>query len=171
MSHIQYAKVIAGPKFKVFDYLTHPQNLESQLKGVIAVSWQNTGVDVQVGSEFLFMMSRFGIEQPIRFVVDKLVVGNSLTYRQVNGVFSRFTHTIRCEEHGQGETLVTDLIDYEVPFGLVGRLANDFFVHKDLKHLLSHRLEIVNNKFLNESTVISDDLTAGNGDSGKNKAV
>jgi ligand-binding SRPBCC domain-containing protein len=148
LAHVQYAKVIPSTKFTVYDYLTSPQNLAEQLADLIEVKWQNPGVDVKAGSEFLFLMSRFGIEQPIRFVVDRLVAGNSLTYRQVSGVYTKFTHTMKFEDHGNNETLVTDLIEYEVPFGIFGRLADDFFIRDDLKKILETRLNKAYEKFL-----------------------
>jgi ligand-binding SRPBCC domain-containing protein len=147
LAHIQCAKVIAGLKFDVYNYLTNPANLAEQLQGQIEVKLQNPGVEVKQGSEFLFLMSRFGVEQPIRFVVDRLVIGNQFTYRQVNGVYARFVHTMRFEEHGQNETLVTDLVDYEMPFGILGRIADDFFVRSDLKRILEQRLEKTAEKF------------------------
>lgn len=150
MAHIQSAKVIPGSKFEVYEYLTSPENLAEQLRGLIEVKWQNPGVEIKPGCEFLFLMSRFGIEQPIRFVVDRMVLGHSLTYRQVSGVYARFVHTMKFEDHGQNETLVTDLVDYEVPFGLFGRLADDFFIRRDLKKLLEARLEVARKKFLSQ---------------------
>ncbi len=147
MAHVQCAKVISASKFTVFDYLTSPGHLAEQLSGIIDVKWQNPGVDVKPGSEFLFTMSRFGIEQPIRFVVDRMVHGNSLTYRQVSGVYAKFTHTMKFEDHGNGETLVTDLLDYEVPFGLIGKLADDFFIKNDLLKILEARLNRTYERF------------------------
>jgi ligand-binding SRPBCC domain-containing protein len=165
LSHLQCAKVISGTKFKVFDYLVSPANLAEQLAEHIDVKLQNPGVEVAAGSEFLFLMTRFGIEQPIRFVVDRMVIGNSLTYRQVSGVYAQFVHTMKFEEHGQNETLVTDLLEYEIPFGLFGRLADDFFIRSDLKKLLEARLEVTKQKFENEldkEPVTTNDSAATN---------
>ncbi|OFZ12411.1 MAG: hypothetical protein A2Z20_06595 [Bdellovibrionales bacterium RBG_16_40_8] len=160
MAHLQCAKIIPGSKFKVFDYLTSPANLTEQLSGHIAVKWQNPGVELKPGSEFLFLMSRFGIEQPIRFVVDRMILGNSITYRQVSGVYARFTLTTKFEEHGQNETLVTDLLDYEIPFGIVGRIADDFFIRSDLKKIFEVRLNRTQEKF---ALQITDEKGVNNG--------
>ncbi len=152
MSHLQCAKVIPTSKFEAFNYLASPQTLPEQLKGQIDVKWQNPGVELKVGSEFLFTMSRFGIEQPVRFIVDRMTIGHSLTYRQVSGMYARFVHTIKFEERTPHETLVTDIIDYEVPFGIIGRLADDFFVRSDLKKLLSHRLDLAVQRFQSQQS-------------------
>ncbi|MCB0351757.1 MAG: hypothetical protein KDD38_11275 [Bdellovibrionales bacterium] len=163
MAHVQCAKIICGSKFKVYDYLTSPANLAEQLAGHIDVKWQNPGVELAPESEFLFLMTRFGIEQPIRFVVDRMVHGNSLTYRQVSGVYARFVHTMKFEEHGQNETLVTDFLEYEIPFGLIGRLADDFFIRSDLIKLLEARLEVARLKFDKENLTSTTGAAKNNG--------
>jgi ligand-binding SRPBCC domain-containing protein len=131
--------------------MTSPSHLAEQLKKHLEVKWQNPGAPIAPESEFLFLMTRFGIEQPVRFVVDRLVLGNSFTYRQVSGLFEYFVHTIKFEEHGQGDTLVTDIVEYENPFGLLGRIADDVFVRKDLKRILEDRLEAIYEKFKKEN--------------------
>ncbi len=152
MAHLQIAKIVPGTKFKVYDYLTSPQNLPELLKGSIEAKWQNPGVEVQPGSEFLFLMTRFGVEQPVRLVIDRLVTGISLTYHQQSGVYSQFVHTMKFEEHGLNETLVTDFVEYELPFGILGRLADDFFVKADLKSILSVRLDRAAEYFESQGT-------------------
>ncbi len=141
MAHLQCAGVVPGPRFDVYDYMTSPANLAEQLKGHVEVIWQNPGIDLKTGSEFVFSMSRFGVEQPIRFAVDRMILGSQFTYRQISGVYARFIHTMKFEEQNPNETLVTDWVDYDMPFGLFGRLADDFFVHKDLRKLLEVRFD------------------------------
>lgn len=152
LAHLQLAKIIPGPRFAVFEYLTSPENLKSLLHGMIAVEWQNSGVTLQPGSEFLFVMKRFGIEQPIRFVIDKMVLGHSLTYRQQSGVYSRLVHTMKFDERDTNETLVTDLVEYELPFGILGRICDDIYVKHDFSKMLEWRLNRARDHFLNLSS-------------------
>jgi ligand-binding SRPBCC domain-containing protein len=141
LAHLQCAKLVPGTKYEVYRYFTSPEHLADQLSGLIKVTWQNPGVEIKPGSEFLFLMSRYGVEQPIRFVVDRLVTGNSFAYRQVSGVYARWIHTMKFEEHGPNQTLVTDIVEYEIPFGILGRIADDFFIRHDLKNILEHRMD------------------------------
>jgi len=151
MSHVQCQKVISAPRSEVFRLLTDPAEAVAQLNSIFHVTWQNPGIPVKVQSEFLFMMRRFGVEQPVRIRVDKLVTGNSISYSQVEGFFSSWNHTIRFEDHGQNETLVTDLVDYEMPFGLFGRVIDDFWWRSDLLKILESRLAFVE-KQLNQAS-------------------
>ena len=163
MAHLQCAAVIPGPRFDVYDYMTSPANLAEQLKEHIEVSWQNPGIELKSGSEFLFLMSRFGVEQPIRFVVDRMILGSQFTYRQVSGVYARFIHTMKFEEQSPNETLVTDWVDYDVPFGLFGRLVDDFFVRKDLRKLLEIRFERTREIYLARAEKNNNEPTTAQG--------
>lgn len=151
MAHLQVQKVIPGSQFQVFEYLTSPAMLPEQLSPMIKVSWQNPGVELQQGAEFLFLMERYGVEQTVRYTVDKFVLGHSLTYRQVSGIFATWQHTMKFEDHGNGQTLVSDIVDYEMPFGLLGRLADDFYMHREVQKILEHRLEQAYEKLSNVS--------------------
>lgn len=124
--------------------------MTAQLEGMVDVTWQNTGVSLEKGCEFLFLMSRYGIEQPVRFKVEKLVTGISLTYSQVSGVFLSWRHTVKLEEQ-EGGTLVTDIVEYELPFGIFGKLVDDFMVRLDVKKMLEHRMKNVVEHFVNTS--------------------
>lgn len=139
MSHLQVAQLIPGPRFEVFDYLTDPKNLPHLLEPSIEVEVMTLDPELKRGAELQFMMTRFGLKQSIRFRIEDMVAGSRLTYRQTEGVFAAWTHTTRFEEHGEG-TLVTDLVDYHVPLGILGHLADDLVLKGDMRRLLEHRL-------------------------------
>jgi len=140
VAYIQIQQIISAKPFNVYQYLTAPQNLKDQLRGLIDVELMNPVVELQPGAEFLFRMKRYGVEQAIRFAVEKYVTGISFTYHQVNGLFASWRHTIKFEPKEPNSTLVTDLVEYEVPFGLVGRLLDDFIAQNEVKKILKHRL-------------------------------
>ena len=50
---------------------------------------------------------------------------------------------MKFEDHGEGYTLVTDLVDYTLPFGILGNLSDDLFVKSDMTRILRSRLERV----------------------------
>lgn len=140
MAHIQIQQIIQSKPFNVYQYLTQPQNLKEQMLGLIDVELLNSNVELQPGAEFLFRMKRYGIDQVIRFSVDKYVTGNSFSYTQVTGLFASWRHTMKFEAKEPTSTLVTDVVEYEMPFGLVGKIVDDFVAQKEVKKILKHRL-------------------------------
>jgi ligand-binding SRPBCC domain-containing protein len=141
MAHLQISQLIPAPRLEVFDYLTDPNNLPTLLKPSIDVKVVTPEIALKRGNEVHFMMSRFGLSQSIRFRIEDILRGSRLSYRQSEGVFASWNHTMKFDEHGENGTLVTDLVDYNVPMGLFGHLADDLLLKSDMSRLLSHRLQ------------------------------
>lgn len=143
MAHIQVSKVIQGPRKKVFEILTAPENISDLLRGDLYVELMNSVDHVAVGSELRLSMTRFGVKQQIRWRVDDYLVGKRIMYHQTEGFFKSWSHIVKFENHGEGYTLVTDLVDYSLPLGLLGNISDDLFVKSDMTKILEHRLRRV----------------------------
>ncbi|MBX3022273.1 MAG: SRPBCC family protein [Bdellovibrionales bacterium] len=141
MAHLQISQLIPATRFEVFDYLTDPSHLPFLMAPSIDVQVLSPEVDMKRGTEAHFNMTRLGMTQSIRFRIEDVLRGSRLTYRQVEGLFAAWTHTMKFDEHGEKETLVTDLVDYQVPLGLFGHLADDLLIKGDMRKLLAHRLQ------------------------------
>ena len=141
MAHLQISELIPASRMDVFDYLTDPSQLPTLLDPLIDVKVLTPDVPLKRGNEVHFMMSRYGLSQSIRFRIEDILRGSRLTYRQSEGVFASWTHTLKFEDHGDNGTLVTDLVDYRVPLGLFGHLADDLLLKRDMNRLLQKRLE------------------------------
>ncbi|HMN69573.1 MAG TPA: hypothetical protein PKC28_13615 [Bdellovibrionales bacterium] len=140
MAHLQLSQLLPASRMDAFEYLTDPNRLPFLLGPSIDVQVMNGDLPIKRGNEIHLMMTRFGFSQSIRFRIEDLLRGSRLTYRQTEGVFAAWTHTMKFEEHGEGLTLVTDLVDYQVPMGILGFLADDLLLKKDMSRLLSERL-------------------------------
>jgi ligand-binding SRPBCC domain-containing protein len=70
--------------------------------------------------------------------LDKIEAPVRVEVKQVLGVFNSWTLTQTLEDHG-GNTLLKDLIEYDMPLGLIGRLTDDLVVRRELKKLLEKR--------------------------------
>ncbi|MBX7232172.1 MAG: hypothetical protein K1X29_08825 [Bdellovibrionales bacterium] len=141
MSHLEISAVLSGSRTEVFDLLRSPNLLPELLKDHIEVEIVRGAEELKKGSEYEFLMTRFGLTQPVRIRVEDFIQGNRLTYKQVEGLFSNWTHTMKFEDHGDKQTLVIDYVDYDMPFGLVGHLADDLFIRKNMKNILETRLK------------------------------
>ena len=65
-----------------------------------------------------------------------------LIYSQESGWFRSWRHAITLAEHSDGvnpTTLVSDSIDYRLPLGMLGTLADDLFLKRDLQRILRRR--------------------------------
>jgi ligand-binding SRPBCC domain-containing protein len=57
---------------------------------------------------------------------------------QRKGPYRTWVHTHSFERHNGG-TAITDDIEYQLPFGLLGRIANTLVVQGDLKRIFGYR--------------------------------
>ncbi|MCB0361439.1 MAG: hypothetical protein KDD35_01875 [Bdellovibrionales bacterium] len=141
MAHLNCSIVIPAPVIDTYDFFTDPSGLPSLLKGKVDVDIENASADLQKGSEYCYIMTRAGISQYVRFRVEETSRGNFLTYRQIEGIFRKWVHTQKFSPHGSNQTLVTDTVDYELPFGLLGHLLDDIIFKRDLSEILQLRLQ------------------------------
>lgn len=148
MAHLQVSQVIPAPRFEVFDFLNDPSHLPALLKPAIDVEVFSPDVPLKRGSEFHFIMTRLGLSQSVRLRVEDVLRGSRLTYRQAEGLFAEWTHTIKFEDRDERSTLVTDLVDYRMPFGIFGTLADDLLLKRDLRKILENRLSLARDHFL-----------------------
>ena len=65
---------------------------------------------------------------------------------QSKGPFKSWKHTHQFIEKAHG-VLMTDTIEYELPFGKIGDLVNKPFVLKNLNELFEYRQSVCNNLF------------------------
>lgn len=144
---MQISRLIPASRLEAFDFLTDPNRLPDLLTPLIEVRVVTPEVPLKRGNEVHFLMSRFGFSQSVRFRVEDVLRGSRLSYRQSEGIFAAWNHTIKFDDHGENGTLVTDIVDYQVPMGLLGHLADDLLLKGDMSRLLSHRLDRARDHF------------------------
>lgn len=140
MAHFQITEIIPAPRQQVFDYLTDPKNLVYLLEPIIQVEVLSRDVPLKRGNEFHFNMTRYGLTQSVRLRIEDVLLGSRMSYRQSEGLFTSWVHTMKFDDHSDKSTLVTDLVDYQVPFGILGYLSDDLILKSDMTRLLAKRL-------------------------------
>ena len=62
---------------------------------------------------------------------------------QVRGPYALWHHTHTFEDRGDGTTLMTDVVRYEIPFGPLGELAHRLFVERDVQAIFTFRRDAI----------------------------
>lgn len=65
---------------------------------------------------------------------------------QLRGPYALWHHTHRFEPVPEG-TLMTDIVRYGLPWGLIGRLAHWLTVRRDLERIFAYRKEVIDELF------------------------
>ena len=94
---------------------------------------------LSVGCKVSMNLKKFGISAESEYEVIELSQ-NKLAYKQSLGIMRKWTHTMTLKEEN-GTVELTDDILYEVPYGLIGHLANDLFLRTEVPNMLYKRLK------------------------------
>ena len=143
MPRIHLTSFIAAPIERVFDLSrsinlhqistasTNEKAIDGVMTGLInkdeTVTWQ---------AKHLFKLRQFtskitGMKSP-DFFVDEMIKGDFTSFHH--------EHHFKTAENG---TIVIDIIHFETPYGIIGKLANGLFLTSYLERLLTKRNEVI----------------------------
>ena len=143
MPKIHITFFIAAPIERVFDLSrsinlhqistasTNEKAIDGVMTGLInkdeTVTWQ---------AKHLFKLRQFtskitGMKSP-DFFVDEMIKGDFTSFHH--------EHHFKTAENG---TIVIDIIHFETPYGIIGKLANGLFLTSYLERLLTKRNEVI----------------------------
>lgn len=139
MSYFERSVLINCPIEKVFGFHSDTNNLTKITPDFIKVSIIKIDLPLRLQSEislevtqFQFIRTRWNIRltefDPFKLITDT----------QVKGPFKKWEHK-HCFEKENGNTLMTDKINYELPFGLIGRAADKLFITKMIEKQFEFR--------------------------------
>jgi ligand-binding SRPBCC domain-containing protein len=146
MERIERTVVIDAPIVRVFHFHDDTQNLLKITPPNIKVTIETMGspglgyeVTLKI-RQFLFFVMRWHVKiteyQPPVLMVDE----------QVRGPFASWKQTRRLQTVN-GKTELTDIVEYETPFGFLGRIANTLVIRRQVEEMFSYRRDSASNTF------------------------
>ena len=151
MGHVQVSRLIPASQADVYRYLVDLGNLPQWLDLSMEAEFVGAVPVLREHSEFAIKFTRYGRSVDSVFRVDELKPQNTFSYRQVKGFFKSWVHTQILSPHDAKTTLATDVVEFQMPYGLLGALADDLFVRADIERLLQHRLIKTEERFAGPS--------------------
>lgn len=79
-------------------------------------------------------------------VISRWVAGVEFQDRQERGPYRTWIHTHRFERDGAG-VLMRDRVEYELPFGALGRMAHTLLVRRQLEGVFDYRRQAIEGIF------------------------
>jgi ligand-binding SRPBCC domain-containing protein len=138
MERIEQTVQINAPIEKVFHFHDDTRNLLRITPPDVKVSIETVGspglgyeVTLKVRQFMLFVMRwhvKITVYEPPVLMVDE----------QLSGPFRTWKQTRRLRQV-DGGTELTDIVEYEAPFGLLGRLANALVIRRQIQKMFSYR--------------------------------
>lgn len=135
MAHLQYSSILSHPRSTVFSYMKDYSHLPQLMPQGITLELTAPPIRMQKGAEYEFRLSRFGIHNIWSVKIEDYQENQLFVERQILGVFDSWIHTVRFEDHGEKNTRLSHFIEYTMPFGLLGRLADDLILRRELMRI------------------------------------
>ena len=147
MGHIQISRLIPAPKDEVYAYIGELGNLSAWLKPHLEAEWVETPPKIREREEFEVRIARYGVSMRTAARITDVKPGESYTYRQTSGFFKAWSHTQLVKAHDASTTLLTDFVDFKLPFGILGSLLDDLWLRSDIALILGDRLSHIERHF------------------------
>jgi hypothetical protein len=144
LHHVQ--RVAAGLE-DVFAFFSDPANLES-----LTPPWLGfrivgaTDAPVRLGTRIRYRLRLNGIPLRWESVISAYEPGRMFADEQVRGPYRSWYHR-HLFRPVEGGVEIEDLVDYELPLGVIGRLAHALIVRRQLRQIFDFRQERMRERF------------------------
>lgn len=145
MSTIHLTTIIKSDIHRVFDL---SRNIDLHQKSTSktnekAIAGRTSGM-IELNETVTWRAKHLGFYQTHTSKITSMEKPNHFTDRMLKGRFKSFNHQHIFRKEGEN-TIMTDILEFESPFGIVGQLFNYFFLKNYMKKFLLKRNEMIKN--------------------------
>jgi ligand-binding SRPBCC domain-containing protein len=138
MERIEQRIVIAAPIEQVFHFHDDTRNLLRITPPSIKVAIETMG-EPGLGYEVVLKVRQFGIfTMRWKVKITEYTSPTLMSDEQVSGPFAYWKQTRRLRSV-EGGTELTDIVEYEPPFGILGRIANALVIRNQVQQMFTYR--------------------------------
>lgn len=150
MNRFKRSIIINCPVKKVFEFHSDTKNLLKITPSYIKVKIVNIDLPLGLNSLIKLSITQFGfIKTNWNIRLTEFIKFSRITDTQEKGPFKKWIHQ-HCFEESGVNTKMTDIIEYELPFGFAGKLADKLIVSDLIKRQFEFRHNATK-KFLENS--------------------
>lgn len=139
--------VLPGTLPEVFTFFRNPRNLETITPPWLGFRITSASDDtVREGTRIRYRLSLHGIPLSWESRITEYVENSHFADEQVTGPYSRWYHRHRFRAV-PGGVLMTDDVEYALPFGPLGRLVHWLVVRHQLRRIFDYRTAAITRTF------------------------
>jgi hypothetical protein len=97
---------------------------------------------IGMGESVTWEATHFGITQKLTSKINAFERPKHFRDSMVKGTFRRFDHDHFFEQSGD-QTLMKDVFDYDLPLGILGKIADALFLEKYMREMLAGRNRLI----------------------------
>ena len=140
MAIAEYSSVVGIPSNDLFQFLFQEGAWERGIPPEMVAERLEDG-PFREGTVIRWRITWKGFQFTWAIVLDGIKAPERVEVRQKLGIFNSWSLTQQLEDHGSGSTLLKDIVEYEMPLGILGRLADDLLIRREIRRLLESRHE------------------------------
>jgi ligand-binding SRPBCC domain-containing protein len=145
--HLEQLQRIPRPCPEVFTFFSDPANLERLTPPFLKFRILSPQpIILKPGALIDYTLRLNGIPVRWRTQIEAVDPGRSFSDVQLRGPYRRWHHRHEFREI-PGGTEMKDTVDYALPFGVLGALANPLFVRPSLRRIFTFRRQVVEELF------------------------
>lgn len=133
------------PPDQVFEFFSDARNLEAITPAFLKFHIETPSpIDMRPGALIDYRLRLFGVPINWRTEIESFDPPHAFVDRQLRGPYALWHHTHRftpiVDDHGEAvATEMTDLVEYAIPLGPLGRIAHALFVRRTLEKIFDYR--------------------------------
>ena len=142
-------QVIPATREKVWDFISTPLNLKKITPSYMGfdITSKNLPEKMYEGLIIAYKVSPIlGIKLTWVTEITKIIEGEYFIDTQHVGPYDFWHHQHRLTEVPNG-ILMTDIVSYKPPFGILGDVANYFLIKRQLKEIFDYRYNVIEKEF------------------------
>ena len=140
-------QLIPRPVDEVFAFFAEPENLRRLTPASMRFEFLTEDRTMREGLQIDYRLRPLlGIPVGWRTRIDRYDPPHGFSDTQLRGPYARWDHR-HTFEAVDGGTLMTDEVDYEIPFGPLGDLVNRLAIRDELRRIFGYRQEAVRTVF------------------------
>jgi ligand-binding SRPBCC domain-containing protein len=153
-------QIIGGSLEEVFAFFKDPRNLETLTPAFLGFRVaESTDQVVRLNTQISYRLQLHGI--PMRWTsrITEYVEGELFADEMLSGPYRRWYHR-HLFRTVPGGVEIRDIVEYELPFGIFGRLAHTLFVRRQLQAIFAHRTRVIATLFPGPSPFLDHQAVA-----------
>lgn len=141
------SQIIPRPRPEVFAFFTEARNLERLTPGFLRFRILTPGpIEIRAGTLIDYQLRLYGVPLRWRTRIETFEPGTSFTDIQLAGPYRRWHHRHEFSDHPAG-TLMRDIVQYELPFGILGVVSHPLLVQPSLRKIFVYRARVIDELF------------------------
>ncbi len=138
---------LPAQRAEVFSFFANAHNLERITPASLHFCILTPGpIVMKAGTRIDYKLTLHGIPMKWQTLIEEFVEGEYFVDLQLSGPYRLWRHRHEFRDV-PGGTQMMDRVDYELPFGLLGRVVRRLFVRGSLERIFDYRSEAIAGHF------------------------